>query len=102
MLENEDRRTYRVSFEKIHKQLGFSCSKTLAYGIQEIYRAIRAGQITDFTTAQFNNQIALRALVRAGAKQSSPLHRVIARVSMPRRQNDSFEGDLVRTRVVGL
>jgi hypothetical protein len=31
--------------------------------------------ITDFTTAQFNNQFALRALVRSGARQSVPLQR---------------------------
>jgi len=72
-LENDDQRNYRVTFDKIHERLGFGCWKTIADGIQEIYRAMRAGLITDFTTAQFNNQIALRALVRAGAKQSAPL-----------------------------
>ena len=45
-------------------------------GIREIYDAIRAGLITDFTTAQFNNQFALRALVRTGASQSIPLQRI--------------------------
>src|ERR1700757_1431091 len=81
ILQNKDRRDYRVRFDKIRECLGFRCSKTLEYGIQEIYGAIRAGRITDFTTAQFNNQIALRALVRAGAKQSSPLHGVAALMS---------------------
>jgi hypothetical protein len=70
---SEDQRNYRVTFNKIRKQLGFTCRRTVEYGIQEIYGAIRAGLITDFTTANFNNQIALRALVRAGAKQSAPL-----------------------------
>lgn len=74
-LENEDRRNYRVSFHKIQERLGFDCWKSVEYGIQEIYGAIRSGLITDFTTAQFNNQIALRALVRAGAKQSAPLQK---------------------------
>jgi hypothetical protein len=45
--------------------------------VREIYGAIRAGLITDFTTAQFNNQFALRALVRARAKQSAPLKKKI-------------------------
>ena len=70
---SEDRRNYRVAFNKIRQQLGFNCRRTVEYGIQEIYGAIRAGLITEFTTANFNNQIALRALVRAGAKQSAPL-----------------------------
>jgi nucleoside-diphosphate-sugar epimerase len=70
---SEDRRNYRVAFNKIRQRLGFNCRRTVEYGIQEIYGAIRAGLITEFTTANFNNQIALRALVRAGAKQSAPL-----------------------------
>ena len=71
---SEDRRNYRVAFNKIRQRLGFNCRRTVEYGIQEIYGAIRAGLITEFTTANFNNQIALRALVRAGAKQSAPLY----------------------------
>ncbi len=74
-LMSEDRRNYRVRFDKIQERLGFGCWKTLEHGIQEIYGAIRAGLITDFTTAHFNNQIALRALVRAGAKQSTPFQK---------------------------
>jgi len=74
-LQTEDQRNYRVTFDKIRERLGFDCWKTLENGIREIYGAIRAGLITDFTTAQFNNQFALRALVRAGAKQSAPLQK---------------------------
>jgi nucleoside-diphosphate-sugar epimerase len=80
-LESEDRRNYRVAFDKIQKRLGFQCWKTIDHGIQEIYEAIRAGLITDFTTAQFNNQIALRALVRAGARQSAPLQAALERTA---------------------
>jgi len=29
MLQNEDRRNYRVTFDKIHKRLGFGCLKTM-------------------------------------------------------------------------
>jgi len=74
-LQTDDRRNYRVTFDKIRERLGFDCWKTLENGIRGIYGAIRAGLITDFTTAQFNNQFALRALVRAGAKQSVPLQK---------------------------
>ena len=75
-LQTDDRRNYRVTFDKIRERLGFSCWKTMESGIREIYGAIRAGLITDFTTAQFNNQFALRALVRAGARQSAPLQKI--------------------------
>ena len=102
MLQNEDRRNYRVTFDKIHERLGFSYSKTMQYGIQEIYGAILAGRISDFTTAQFNNQIALRALVRAGAKQSSPLREITAPVSSANPANGTLQGDRVRSHAVGL
>jgi hypothetical protein len=74
-LQTEDRRNYRVTFDKIRERLGFACWKTVENGIREIYGAIRTGLITDFTTAQFNNQFALRALVRTGARQSAPLQK---------------------------
>jgi hypothetical protein len=74
-VQTEDRRNYRVAFDKIRERFGFDCWKTMENGIREIYAAIRAGLITDFTTAQFNNQFALRALVRTGARQSAPLHK---------------------------
>jgi hypothetical protein len=74
-VQTDDRRNYRVTFDKIRERLGFDCWKTVENGIREIYGAIRAGLITDFTTAQFNNQFALRALVRTGARQSAPLQK---------------------------
>ena len=74
-LQTDDRRNYRVTFDKIRERLAFDCWETVENGIREIYGAIRAGLITDFTTAQFNNQFALRALVRTGARQSAPLQK---------------------------
>jgi len=74
-VQTEDRRNYRVTFDKIRERLEFICWKTMESGIREIYGSIRAGLITDFTTAQFNNQFALRALVRTGARQSAPLQK---------------------------
>ena len=101
MLQSEDRRNYRVAFDKINQRLGFSCLRTAEYGIQEIYGAIRAGQITDFTTAQFNNQIALRALVRAGAQQSSPLRELAGSGAAAIREEASIPDD-ARGRAAGL
>jgi nucleoside-diphosphate-sugar epimerase len=74
-VQTDDQRNYRVTFDKIRERLGFDCWKTVENGTREIYGAIRAGLITDFTTAQFNNQFALRALVRTGARQSAPLQK---------------------------
>ncbi len=71
-IENADRRNYRVSFEKIERTLGFRCERTLESGIEEIYAAIRSGLIADFTTDQFNNQTAMRAMAAAAGGQLAP------------------------------
>lgn len=76
--ENEDRRSYRVSFEKIQQDLSFQCERTLESGMQEIFDAIRSGQLADFTTDQFNNQIAIRAFAQAAGADVSPLRRLAA------------------------
>jgi nucleoside-diphosphate-sugar epimerase len=74
-IENADRRNYRVSFEKIERILNFRCERTLESGIEEIYEAIRSGLIADFTTDQFNNQIAMRALAASAGGQLAPVGR---------------------------
>jgi nucleoside-diphosphate-sugar epimerase len=77
-IENEDRRSYRVSFEKIHQVLGFQCERTIESGIQEIFEAIRSGALADFTTEQFNNHIAIRAIAQAAGGGLSPLRQLAA------------------------
>jgi nucleoside-diphosphate-sugar epimerase len=72
-IENADRRNYRVSFEKIERVLGFRCERTLESGIEEIYAAIQSGLIADFTTDQFNNQTAMRAMAAAAGGNLAPL-----------------------------
>ena len=72
-IENADRRNYRVSFEKIERVLGFRCERTLESGIAEIYAAIRSGLIADFTTDQFNNQTAMRAMAAAAGGRLAPM-----------------------------
>jgi nucleoside-diphosphate-sugar epimerase len=72
-IENADRRNYRVSFEKIERVLGFRCERTLESGIEEIYAAISSGLIADFTTDQFNNQTAMRAMAAAAGGQVAPM-----------------------------
>jgi len=72
-LGTDDRRDYRVCFQKIRGVLGFRCAKTLPFGIREIYAAIRSGMITDFTTTRFNNHMAMRSLTTYRSWSISPL-----------------------------
>jgi nucleoside-diphosphate-sugar epimerase len=62
-VENEDRRNYRVSFDKIHTRLGFVCERTLEQGIREMADMVRRSPVEDFSTEMFNN----RAMVRTYA-----------------------------------
>jgi nucleoside-diphosphate-sugar epimerase len=77
-VESEDRRNYRVSFEKIERMLGFTAQGTLEFGIEEICAAIRSGMIPDFTADQFNNQTAVRAFAAAANGHASPLQQLAA------------------------
>jgi len=54
-VENTDRRSYRVSFEKIKGHLGFTCNKSLDDGIYEIKAAFESGQISDYGAALYSN-----------------------------------------------
>ena len=60
-VENSDRRSYRVSFAKIHGQLGFSCSKTIEDGILELKSAFERGAIVDYRRPLYSNLKYLQA-----------------------------------------
>jgi nucleoside-diphosphate-sugar epimerase len=51
----EDPRDYRVSFEKIKRQLGFEITHTVEDGIKEIIDAINQGVINDFDDPRYRN-----------------------------------------------
>ena len=53
--ENEDKRNYRVSFDKIHSTLGFVCVTRLEDGISEIRKAIESGVVKDYRDKSFSN-----------------------------------------------
>lgn len=59
-VENEDRRNYRGSFDKIHTRLGFVCERSLEEGIREIAEMVRASEIDDFSAEMFNNRAMIR------------------------------------------
>ena len=51
----DDPRDYRVTFQKIHSQLGFTITKRLADGIAEVKRAIQLGLISDPYAQRYAN-----------------------------------------------
>ena len=52
---SEDPRDYRVNFDKIYGQLGFTITKKVPQGIKEIYTLLKAGIITDPFSQKFKN-----------------------------------------------
>ncbi len=63
-VENDDRRNYRVSFDKIHTRLGFLCERDLEDGIREMTEMVRKSPVEDFSAEIFNN----RAMVKRYAQ----------------------------------
>lgn len=53
--KQEDPRDYRVSFAKVQGGLGFTISRTVKTGVQEIVNAINSGVITDFDNPRYRN-----------------------------------------------
>lgn len=53
--KNEDPRDYRVSFAKIQNELGFSITKRVPDGMQEILRILRDGIISDPDNQKYKN-----------------------------------------------
>lgn len=53
--KNEDPRDYRVSFEKIKRELGFEITRTVTDSIKEISDMIQAGVINDFGNPKYRN-----------------------------------------------
>lgn len=72
-VENEDRRNYRVSFDKIHTRLGFVCERGLGQGIREIADMVRKSSIKDFSSEMFNNHAMVRIYARNGHSEHSSI-----------------------------
>ncbi len=53
--KTEDPRDYRVSFDKIHRTLGFEITKTVDDGIREILGVLSAGVIADAVSPRYRN-----------------------------------------------
>ena len=52
---NEDPRDYRVNFEKIKNELGYTITKTVPDGVKEIYTLLKTGIVTDSFSQKFRN-----------------------------------------------
>ena len=52
---DEDPRDYRVNFDKIKNELGYTITKTVPDGVQEIYTLLSTGIITDPFSQKFRN-----------------------------------------------
>ena len=52
---NEDPRDYRVNFDKIKNELGYTITKKVPEGIREIYKLIKTGIIADPFAQKFRN-----------------------------------------------
>jgi nucleoside-diphosphate-sugar epimerase len=52
---SEDPRDYRVNFDKIKNELGYSITKRVPDGIKEIYTLVKNGIITDSFSQKFRN-----------------------------------------------
>jgi nucleoside-diphosphate-sugar epimerase len=71
-VDNQDRRNYRVSFDKINHRLGFTCAQTLKSGIQELAEVLSTSEIADFSTGIYNNRATVHAYAgSAEAERSS-------------------------------
>jgi nucleoside-diphosphate-sugar epimerase len=53
--KGEDPRDYRVCFDRIKQELGFSITRTVADGIAEVAQLVKSGVITDFQNPEYRN-----------------------------------------------
>jgi nucleoside-diphosphate-sugar epimerase len=72
-IANEDRRNYRVSFDKIHTRLGFACERNLEEGIREIAEMVRMSDINDFSGEMFNNRAMVKIFAQSAASMRSSI-----------------------------
>lgn len=52
---SEDPRDYRVNFDKIKNELGYSITKKVPDGVKEIYTLLKTGIVTDSFSQKFRN-----------------------------------------------
>jgi len=58
--DDSDPRSYRVSFEKIRRTLGFKASVDVSEGVREMVEAVRDGRIGDWRDPIYSNQLQMK------------------------------------------
>jgi hypothetical protein len=71
-VDNEDIRNYRVSFERIRRELSFECHVNLERGIHGLQEALRRGLVGDYREPVYSNYQTLLAQVRKPNEQPAP------------------------------
>jgi nucleoside-diphosphate-sugar epimerase len=69
----QDVRTYRVSFEKARKVLGFDRTVTLVEGVRELAEALRSGQVKDYRAPTYSNVLHLTTSVNVSLLRDKQL-----------------------------
>lgn len=60
-VENPDRRNYRVCFDKIRNEVGYTCEVGLEEGVADLKIALQTGRIPDYLDPLYHNQRFLKA-----------------------------------------
>ena len=83
-IDDTDRRNYRVSFEKIRSQLGFTSSWQLEDGMRQLRQAFEDKEIVDYTDTRYYNQKFLKIAGSPSNKASLDEHLMAAFASAPK------------------
>jgi nucleoside-diphosphate-sugar epimerase len=71
-VDNDDIRNYRVSFERIRRELGFQCHVSLERGVQGLQEALRQGLVRDYREPVYSNYQTLLAQVKQAGQPVAP------------------------------
>jgi nucleoside-diphosphate-sugar epimerase len=85
-IEDTDRRNYRVSFEKIRSQLGFTASWQLEDGMRQLRQAFEDKEIVDYNDTRYYNQKFLKIAGSPSRKGGLDEHVMAAFASAPKGQ----------------
>jgi len=68
--DDNDARNYRVSFDKIHREVGFRPEHDLDYGIREIVEALKRGEVDDYRDEKYSNVAYTRRILEAEKRRA--------------------------------
>src|SRR5450432_97547 len=86
-IDDKDRRNYRVSFDKIRSEMGFTASWQLEDGLRQLRQAFEDKEIVDYTDSRYSNQKFLRLAGSPSRKASLDELLMAAFASAPKGQS---------------